>query len=865
MSNTNTEVLTTAYEKLQGALTQSNTVLPELQEAVEKGNLDNYATVSQLEEKANKDDVANISSGTPLFASAVSEMIDTTRNYVNTTDGYLYTYNSTTNEFEKSTIQYQATGLNDKSIFAEKLAYNFITCTSSSTISIDWGLKNITFNQSDLVVNNSFIRIKEQVVVIPDEKLSLLCVYAKKDSDIVNCCKYSEVPVGSYIFLILNTWVNKIVYNPNKSCIKNIKNNNILLEDNYIDVNINSNEFLHEYGIFTDEAACTLDLINHTFSINHTTNLIIKNKVFTVNTTSIDLTIDKDEKRVIVLDKSDFNFKIRTLSDVKYEDVCILLYDCNIKSEYRLLYCAKENNVEIISEKCISNGTDLQDMNFKLKCVKTSKNMFMPVYEEDFNTSYGYFELLKKVDGFSDDINIEHKIENGTFKIINKNNTSTNTRLIKTIFDCNLTSKTIEIDVDKVDDSIRLGIVKDSNNYILYKLDYKNNLCRLDYSFNGVTGYRNGGELVTPPCKLQFRISNPSLFLLAQKNGQWKTLTDVAITTLGISDKFDIRNEPSNWKFSFGATFENAEVNKECIISNLKIGYSSGMCMGADYKFVRYENGEPYIEDGCVFLTATEHSSNNVNACGGINIYKLNLKNYKIEFTGRMLSTINDTNYTGNGKITGDASATILYNRIDNLWYVSTSCFGLDYDNTRILIGARSEKPLYGENVISMGLLKASPENNSPMWDFDFVYVPSKKKYYGAMKKGWVYSTDNPLGEWTKIHDVEEGFEGCSCTKVNGKYIYTTAYESANETLNVNDLLTNVNLGQLNIDIYPKHDSSEYKYSTPTWGSVLPYYDNGRTYYYCVLFSLRNFEGRNFTYGDMWIYRADESNIGKEF
>ena len=57
MSNTNTEVLTTAYEKLQGALTQSNTVLPKLEEAVEKGNLDNYATVSSLEEKAKQSDV----------------------------------------------------------------------------------------------------------------------------------------------------------------------------------------------------------------------------------------------------------------------------------------------------------------------------------------------------------------------------------------------------------------------------------------------------------------------------------------------------------------------------------------------------------------------------------------------------------------------------------------------------------------------------------------------------------------------------------------------------------------------------------------------------------------------------------------
>ena len=59
MSNTNTEVLTTAYEKLQGALTQSNTVLPKLEEAVEKGNLDNYATVSQLEEKVDVTQIEN--------------------------------------------------------------------------------------------------------------------------------------------------------------------------------------------------------------------------------------------------------------------------------------------------------------------------------------------------------------------------------------------------------------------------------------------------------------------------------------------------------------------------------------------------------------------------------------------------------------------------------------------------------------------------------------------------------------------------------------------------------------------------------------------------------------------------------------
>lgn len=69
MSNTNTEVLTTAYEKLQ--------------EAIQKGNLDNYATTSQLEEKASNVDLqtqkARIDSFTTLAEGSTTgdaELID---------------------------------------------------------------------------------------------------------------------------------------------------------------------------------------------------------------------------------------------------------------------------------------------------------------------------------------------------------------------------------------------------------------------------------------------------------------------------------------------------------------------------------------------------------------------------------------------------------------------------------------------------------------------------------------------------------------------------------------------------------------------------------------------------------------------
>lgn len=75
---------------------------------------------TQLESKASKDDVAKISSGTPLFASSVSGMTDTTKNYVNTTDGFLYVYLN--NVWTKTNVQYQSTGIEDKSIDIKKMA-----------------------------------------------------------------------------------------------------------------------------------------------------------------------------------------------------------------------------------------------------------------------------------------------------------------------------------------------------------------------------------------------------------------------------------------------------------------------------------------------------------------------------------------------------------------------------------------------------------------------------------------------------------------------------------------------------------------------------------------------------------------------
>ena len=73
---------------------------------------------SELESKANISDVAKISSGTPLFANNTTEMTDTSKNYVNITDGYLYNYSG--GNWKKTTVLYQSSGISDGSITLNK-------------------------------------------------------------------------------------------------------------------------------------------------------------------------------------------------------------------------------------------------------------------------------------------------------------------------------------------------------------------------------------------------------------------------------------------------------------------------------------------------------------------------------------------------------------------------------------------------------------------------------------------------------------------------------------------------------------------------------------------------------------------------
>ena len=179
------------YENFKKIILNENIQI-KLTNDIEKINL-------QLDSCAKKDDVTRISSGTPLFASSVIDMTDVTRNYVNTTDGYLYRYNG--NTFEKTTVLYQATGIEDKLIdeIREKLNVDLGT--------IDY-IKSVNLFDKSAVINGKYINMS-------NGNLSTNANFSASD--------YIEVePSTSYCFSNFNNGTQGAYYDSSKVFISGI-------------------------------------------------------------------------------------------------------------------------------------------------------------------------------------------------------------------------------------------------------------------------------------------------------------------------------------------------------------------------------------------------------------------------------------------------------------------------------------------------------------------------------------------------------------------------------------------------------------------------------------------------------------------
>lgn len=282
--------------------------------------LDNIET-----KKANKDDVARISSGTPLFVSSVEGMTDISKNYVNTTDGYLYIYNGS--NFENSNIKYQEKGLSDEEIKYSHFNYEIKNLIKSNTSYLDEQIVTSAeieqINTSGFTISNGVITYDANI----NSGKSFCGVYLKE----LNCKKYSYVikkpfsdvqnqfwhiyKIDNDYFYILQTKANGIVTikcNKNSSeatVIDTISTANVgIITGDTITIKINNNthEYYHNGTLIATLNDCNSVGILSSKSISSSVEFVSDfNKYVTVNKLycSADDILYNGEKLTKVLDE----------------------------------------------------------------------------------------------------------------------------------------------------------------------------------------------------------------------------------------------------------------------------------------------------------------------------------------------------------------------------------------------------------------------------------------------------------------------------------------------------------------------------------------------------------------------------------
>ena len=530
----------------------------------------------------------------------------------------------------------------------------------------------------------------------------------------------------------------------------------------------------------------------------------------------------------------------------------------------------------------ISNQTDFNNLNFSLQKIITKKNMRLDRLDDNFNDENGANEIYKKNINnasmtFKNKCIIKSLISSNNIYLRNRNK-------ISLPFFANRNAESIEVEINSFDNSIipTFGVYLSEDNFVAFCYD-KN------YSYSSYTdkegtapagqgcvyierrqssdGFvtidpistdnisnRRKFKTFTGKFRLILEICNNVAIVNAEQNGQYYNLAEFNISGF----HFDImKHDTYSYRWFYGCDFIGGTLTNTSSIefTNVKVGISSGMSVGSDFKIIKSIYGEPIVEDNNIYVTGTHHSSTRLSGLGGINVYKLNISNFNLEFVGKIISRFNNL-------FIGDASSTVLYDYKNKKFIYSASKF---YSTPFPVIGETNLDLREGYNVVNVQQVNFDDNYTQQTWtwDFDFYYDKISQKWKGLLKSGDYFETTNPFGKWQFLQ-ASGGFEGATFFKINNNIRYTSCMAEIDGTLKVKDINSTF-LGNLNFDTFPKKYSNSIGTMTPSWGSIFPITKNGVTFYFAILFGLRFFEGKEFAYGDMWIYKTLEKNNGYEF
>ncbi len=282
-------------------------------------------------------------------------------------------------------------------------------------------------------------------------------------------------------------------------------------------------------------------------------------------------------------------------------------------------------------------------------------------------------------------------------------------------------------------------------------------------------------------------------------------------------------------------------------------GYIDSGISQADYRPIRYENGEIMIEQGKIYFTG----SIRMQAQCFQGVFSWVPGTSQIELVGALFFDC------GDGKWCGDVASSILYHRPSGSWYHWVCSFSHGH-----ILGHACYKgdPRFGVNVVDIQLMPAmKPEDGI----YDFVGLKGDEDpdfFYDAVEECWymaICRVDPTNGRYRYVFYKSarpfDGYEyigkGLDGAETGGSFVHIQdeVYFVCGNDFNAKS----------DYRIYSKEGMVQAQFDFPDggfrgWGTVMPIRMGSRERYFWLTFDRHNGSDFNWSYGNLYCFEATE-------
>lgn len=340
-----------------------------------ENNINNIVNNQNTRITSVENELESVASGSPLVVASTSEMIDTSRVYVNTSNGKWYYYDGNSWQIGGT---YQSTGIADSSIFTSYLENNIKNRIKEE---VDYQeIKSYNNNLGKYMKNNGelasatnfsclILNVKENdsisiKTVIDTSSNEYSLIYLNNNNIVSKHDKMNTLQSADYERnIIIPNGVNKIAIN-----YKNLYSHTVKFL-NVVDTNLLKNENNKMLDIIAPLKAYTPDLIDNSY-----------------------ITVNKSTKAITFTPNIGFKYKKYNLTNIN--DILLKYRNFNNITAYACIFTDTNDTVLSIDnyQKNLENDTLItkqlfKPQNAKYLYIQTKKNAELDIYSRNYLTT----------------------------------------------------------------------------------------------------------------------------------------------------------------------------------------------------------------------------------------------------------------------------------------------------------------------------------------------------------------------------------------------------------------------------------------------------------------------------------------------